>query len=231
MIERNKILTFILGLVVLPSFISHEQQRELVTWSLCDQARSPNPTNLDTHYHIPPSGLWNAHLSNDHSPILPRSSTSNSLDEQQGSRKLVENDPANPQNFSTMYNTPKPDAPPSSTAQQSSPSALLPKLRWANIGWYYHWGTKQYDFKRGKAPIDDNLQALCQSAVSSIPWEDVYGSLADLEWPDSGDTWQNWKDSYEPDAGIVNFYQTKDTLMAHVDRSEVCATSPLVSVS
>ena len=53
----------------------------------------------------------------------------------------------------------------------------------------------------------------------------------------------------EPDAGIVNFYQNKvrcadmivrptlihadsqDTLMAHVDRSEVCATSPLVSVS
>jgi alkylated DNA repair dioxygenase AlkB len=34
-----------------------------------------------------------------------------------------------------------------------------------------------------------------------------------------------------PDAGIVNFYQTKDTLMAHVDRSEVCATSPLVSIS
>lgn len=37
--------------------------------------------------------------------------------------------------------------------------------------------------------------------------------------------------SLVPDAGIVNFYQTKDTLMAHVDRSEVCATSPLVSIS
>lgn len=35
----------------------------------------------------------------------------------------------------------------------------------------------------------------------------------------------------EPDAGIVNFYQTKDTLMGHVDRSEICATSPLVSIS
>ena len=54
----------------------------------------------------------------------------------------------------------------------------------------------------------------------------------------------------EPDAGIVNFYQEKvvkfdyvlytylynfflaqDTLMAHVDRSEVCATSPLISIS
>lgn len=52
----------------------------------------------------------------------------------------------------------------------------------------------------------------------------------------------------EPDAGIVNFYQARvcthpeihlfptnpfvqDTLMAHVDRSELCATSPLVSIS
>ena len=35
----------------------------------------------------------------------------------------------------------------------------------------------------------------------------------------------------EPDAGIINYYQEKDTLMAHVDRSEVCATSPLVSIS
>lgn len=35
----------------------------------------------------------------------------------------------------------------------------------------------------------------------------------------------------EPDAGIINFYQEKDTLMAHVDRSEICATSPLVSIS
>jgi len=35
----------------------------------------------------------------------------------------------------------------------------------------------------------------------------------------------------EPDAGIVNFYQTRDTLMGHVDHSEICATSPLVSIS
>jgi alkylated DNA repair protein alkB family protein 1 len=32
--------------------------------------------------------------------------------------------------------------------------------------------------------------------------------------------WQSWADDYEPDTGIVNYYQSKDTLMAHVDRSE-----------
>ncbi|KIJ44393.1 hypothetical protein M422DRAFT_168575, partial [Sphaerobolus stellatus SS14] len=40
-----------------------------------------------------------------------------------------------------------------------------------------------------------------------------------------------WRSSSEPDAGIVNFYQPGDTLCGHVDRSEVCATSPLVSIS
>lgn len=35
----------------------------------------------------------------------------------------------------------------------------------------------------------------------------------------------------EPDTGIVNFYQMNDTLMAHVDRSELDPSRPLVSVS
>ncbi|KAI6039955.1 hypothetical protein EDC04DRAFT_2867794 [Pisolithus marmoratus] len=84
--------------------------------------------------------------------------------------------------------------------------------------WSYHWGTKQYDFLQGKGHIDSRLRDLCRSAVSSLEG-----------WGE--DDWRTWNETYEPDAGIVNFYQTKDTLMAHVDRSEVCATSPLVSIS
>lgn len=34
-----------------------------------------------------------------------------------------------------------------------------------------------------------------------------------------------------PDTGIVNFYQMKDSLMAHVDRSELDNSRPLVSIS
>jgi hypothetical protein len=95
--------------------------------------------------------------------------------------------------------------------------------------------------------------------VRSISWDDVFG-CPDTEsldgWGDDGPDWQAWEETYgqypkqshctriiricgyhsscalaEPDAGIVNFYQTKDTLMGHVDRSEICATSPLVSIS
>ncbi|KAJ7285931.1 hypothetical protein C8J57DRAFT_1663405 [Mycena rebaudengoi] len=134
-------------------------------------------------------------------------------------------------NFLALSATPKPPSAPSPTAQPIRASALLCKLRWANIGWYYHWGTKQYDFTKGKGKIDDLLRDVCQSAVNAVDWNQVYGPDDTSDWGDAGPEWMTWSENYEPDAGIVNFYQTKDTLMAHVDRSEVCATSPLVSIS
>jgi len=76
------------------------------------------------------------------------------------------------------------------------------------------------------------IGSVCRRAVELVDWRGIFGDLSqyDTEW-DKGDSWQTWTKTYEPDAGIVNFYQTKDSLMAHVDRSEVCATSPLVSIS
>lgn len=41
-------------------------------------------------------------------------------------------------------------------------------------------------------------------AVRGVRWDEVYHGL------DSEETgWRTWKEEYEPDAGIVNFYQTK----------------------
>ncbi|KIK95246.1 hypothetical protein PAXRUDRAFT_827205 [Paxillus rubicundulus Ve08.2h10] len=225
------------GLVLLPSFVSPEDQRRLVRWSLRNHARHPNETNLDAHYVLPPEGIWNAHLQSraectrgaivrtkvsvDNEP-LPRISSP-------GPRQLISNDAASADNFHSMQTLPKIPPDPSTTVSDCLPSELIPKLRWANIGWSYHWGSKQYDFSKGKGDVDPRVRDLCKSAVGSVPWEEVYGHDHLEGW--GGDDWRMWQDTYEPDAGIVNFYQTKDTLMAHVDRSEVCATSPLVSIS
>ena len=145
---------------------------------------------------------------------------------------------------------------PSIHAQPLSATELIPRLRWANIGWFYHWGTKLYDFTREVQPVGEPFRRICIEVVHSISWHDVFGG-SDVEslggWGDDGPDWQAWEETYgqyselssstfvggcysscalaEPDAGIVNFYQTKDTLMGHVDRSEICATSPLVSIS
>jgi len=147
-----------------------------------------------------------------------------------GPRKLINNHPATPTNFFDIAASPKPPQASSATVRPATPSELLLKLRWANIGWFYHWGTKQYDFAQGPGTIHPLLKCICKDAVAAVEWQTVYGNT-NLNWEESEPGWKTWNETYEPDAGIVNFYQIKDTLMAHVDRSEVCATSPLVSLS
>ncbi|KAF9218329.1 hypothetical protein BS17DRAFT_804842 [Gyrodon lividus] len=228
------------GLVLLPSFVTPKDQRRLVRWSLRDHTSHPNETNLDAHYVLPVEGIWNAYLQSrsedaQHALIKTKASVDNKpllRTSSPGPRQLISNDAACAGNFHSLQTLVKQPSEPSITVSDCLPFELVTKLRWTNIGWSYHWGSKQYDFSKGKGEIDPRVRDLCKSAVSSVPWEQVFGDDdgGDLErWDD--DDWRMWQDTYEPDAGIVNFYQTKDTLMGHVDRSEVCATSPLVSIS
>jgi len=231
------------GLIVLPGYLGPEQQKELVRWSLCDHAKAPNETNLDTHYSIPSEGIWKLHSQCEHAllnlpvglpnRIQPRQADENAMATPPGPRQLISNIAVEPSNFFGLIKEPKPSAAPSPAFSPATASELLPKLRWANIGWFYHWGTKQYDFGRPKVEIGECVKTLCTGIVQSLPWCDVFKSPEAKEQRISGDRpdWMDWENTYEPDAGIVNFYQLKDTLMGHVDRSEVCATSPLVSIS
>ncbi|GBE82634.1 hypothetical protein SCP_0410190 [Sparassis crispa] len=233
------------GLVLLPSFVSPEEQRHLVRWALSDHARPPNETNLDTHYILPEEGLWNKyvnvrrHVCEDEF-IQPRASLTMATDsistvisEPTGPRKLISNEPVSKDNYAAISAAPKPPLAPSPSVHPLTTSALIQKLRWANIGWSYHWGSKQYDFSKGKVEIHDDVKRVCKRAVDAVDWFEVFGDgVPDCgDWGEDGPDWESWNETYEPDAGIVNFYQVKDTLMAHVDRSEVCATSPLVSIS
>ncbi|KIY50920.1 hypothetical protein FISHEDRAFT_38493 [Fistulina hepatica ATCC 64428] len=238
-LHRAFTLRGIPGFVVFPSFLSVEEQKVLVRWSLAEQARPPNITNLDVHYRLPENGIWNAMLQSRQDPsridvVLPKAATqkpeASRFPEDTGSRQLINNPAASKHNLDAIMATPKPDASPSSTVPSMSPSALVKKLRWANLGWYYHWSTKQYDFTRGKQPVDRRVRDICQKAVQSVDWSSVFDGR-EGDWGDESLQWQNWGEKYEPDAGIVNFYQVKDTLMGHVDHSEVCATAPLVSIS
>ncbi|KAH8833809.1 hypothetical protein DL96DRAFT_1810196 [Flagelloscypha sp. PMI_526] len=226
------ILPAIPGLVVLPRFLDETKQKEVSVWALEYQVKL-NETNLHTHYIMPESGLWQAYLQGLQDPakdvvVCPRASSSPVsppvLDS--GPRQLINNEPASVSSIS-LESPPKPPAAPSPTLQPTPVTSLIKKLRWANIGWFYHWGTKQYDFARGKAPIHHLIRDVCQRAVADVNWGEVYSNSSEDESP----KWDEWKTEYEPDAGIVNFYHTKDTLMAHVDRSEVCETEPLVSIS
>lgn len=221
------------GLVILPSYVDEITQRDLVRWSLSEHARAPNETNLDTHYVLPPEGIWNAHLESDsssqiHAKATPSVSASH---DPEGPRQLVNNVPAGLDNFEALNAVPKPPPAASPNAKPTHPSSLLQKLRWANIGYSYHWGSKSYDFSKEVGAFPAPVARVCKAAVAAINWGEVWGSTQLEGWGEGGPDWDTWADGYAPDAGIVNFYQLGDTLMGHVDRSELSSTSPLVSIS
>jgi alkylated DNA repair protein alkB homolog 1 len=189
------------GLVILPSFVSESTQRDLIRWSLGEHARHPNETNLDAHYVLPLSGLWSTYLHSPEAIIQPRTSSSMASQppDAPGPRHLVSNTPASPATFPFLKRTPKLPPVPSMHAQPLSTAELLPRLRWANIGWSYHWATKQYDFTREVQPVGEPFRKVCIEVVCSISWHDVFGS-PDAEppdgWGDDGPDWQTWGETY-----------------------------------
>jgi alkylated DNA repair protein alkB family protein 1 len=193
------------GFVYIPNLLSHQKQRDLVQWSLKDHARYPNETNLDTHYILPEEGLWNAHLrSRDSSSSVPDVQPKASapgidspayMSSLSGPRRLISNAAASVDNIEilTLKAAAQPPMEPSLTVASASPSKLLPKLRWANIGWFYHWGTKQYDFTRGKIDVAPEIKSLCQTIVRAVDWRRVFG---DLHLENEAEDWVTWPESY-----------------------------------
>lgn len=126
--------------------------------------------------------------------VQPKASSSTTSTS--GPRTLIANVPASPAVLTALLSLPTPPPSPSPNVKPASPAALVPKLRWANIGWHYHWGNKQYDFTRGKAAVAPVYRDLCSRAVRGVDWEAVYKDVhPEVEWGDEGD-WRSWKDTY-----------------------------------
>ncbi|GAA5887327.1 hypothetical protein JCM6882_002493 [Rhodosporidiobolus microsporus] len=226
------------GLVLFPRILPESLQRSLIVETL-QHARRPNLTVLDKSYHLPAEGLWAAWLAGRGDEVVP------SFPEEEEGR---EGTPA-----SSGYETPSTDAGSGmedaragrllekalsrevSRSREVTVRELLPKMRWANVGYYYNWTTKLYEFERGFIPLPPLILRCCRDVVRKTPWRDVFCSSDTAEDGDLGGTsvedWRKWEEDYEPDAGIVNFYQVKDSLTGHTDHSEVDAARPLVSFS
>lgn len=203
-----------------PRFLNEEEQRCLIVSCVKDNSRHPNETNLDAHYDVPHDGLWKLwktdrqscmprHANKESPPghlINPKVSLSSdpsaSTSSPSRKRELVDNAPASVEASPELLSAPKPPAEASSTLRPIPVSRLLLKMRWANIGRSYHWGTKSYDFSKRPAPFPADLRELCQRVVRTVHWEDVWHSAyEDLlippeEWGNEGENWPSWHDEY-----------------------------------
>ncbi|KAJ1990111.1 hypothetical protein H4R33_001829 [Dimargaris cristalligena] len=137
---------------------------------------------------------------------------------------------------------------------------LVPKLRWVTLGYQYNWSNKEY-FLDAPQPFPDDIARLAQTvvaAIHNIGYECVppassspealpdspaqlstagvngnsqYTQYHTTDSADKGYIHQYSPELFKPEAGVINYYQARDSLMAHVDRSEINMTAPLVSLS
>ena len=85
---------------------------------------------------------------------------------------------------------------------------FIRKVRWFTLGYQYNWTTKEYDVEASPNVFPSLLDRISREIAALAGFPD-----------------------FVPQAGVVNLYQLKDTLMGHVDRSEKNMEMPLISMS
>ncbi|KAF9580036.1 hypothetical protein BGW38_003474 [Lunasporangiospora selenospora] len=229
------------GLVYIPAAFTPEAQRSLIRACLKDYSKHPNKCSLDTHYLVPESGLWQLHENvftgkqtlDDPSVYVPKKAKTDDKAQGYGSddddndapeegkksqpsvkapsvRSLVPIINGTP---SVPDDVPKIDPEPSNQVPILPPAQLVRKMRWITLGYQYHWPSKTYHFDQN-APFPEELKTLSKAVVAAIDGVGPYPYAAD---------------DFVAEAGVVNYYQLKDRLMGHVDRSELNKDAPLVS--
>ena len=200
----------LLGLVILPGYLDHELQRHLIRWSLTVHARRPNETNLDAHYRIPAEGLWNLHARCDITPIPRRDydSTQAGAKTDNMSGPTSDSPPDNSADHGATSPRPRTPSAQQVTHRSATASELLPKLRWANIGWFYNWGTKEYEFERGKPDVGEPTRSICKEIVRLVDWSEIFGtserySDTDHEMVAISSEWAGWDTSYGAMAFLI----------------------------
>lgn len=84
---------------------------------------------------------------------------------------------------------------------------FLKRVRWFTIGYQYDWTTKEYLLER-KNQFPPMIGKVAKEIAGLIGCN-----------------------NYVPESGVINYYQLKNTLMGHVDRSEKNMHAPLISIS
>ncbi|KAL0130758.1 hypothetical protein PUN28_002404 [Cardiocondyla obscurior] len=91
--------------------------------------------------------------------------------------------------------------------QTEKGKTLLPKLRWATLGYHHNWDTKLYS-ENSKSDMPMEVCGLTSVLAKALGFLD-----------------------FKAEAAIVNYYRMNSTLAGHTDHSEVNITAPLFSIS
>ncbi|KAI9021723.1 hypothetical protein CLU79DRAFT_702891 [Phycomyces nitens] len=232
------------GFVFIPNPFTPQAQRHLVKQCVSQYTLSPSTSNLDTHYVTPPNGFWDLyereHIQDlkpgDADYFVPKKAESSKSEQGYGSDSEEEQDnntslkkevtpmpTACSTEFQPIQMQPKPDPPPAPTVPLLSPCELFRKMRWTTIGCHYHWPTKTYHLDR-RFSVPKDVADLTQAVAHAV---EGVGYHKDKKF-----AWTNeyLGSDFKAEAGVVNYYQYRDTLMGHVDRSELNMDAPLVSL-
>ncbi|EGI66087.1 PREDICTED: alkylated DNA repair protein alkB homolog 1 [Acromyrmex echinatior] len=91
--------------------------------------------------------------------------------------------------------------------QTEKAKTLLPKLRWATLGYHHNWDTKLYS-ENSRSDMPTELSGLTSILAKALGFSD-----------------------FKAEAAIVNYYRMNSTLAGHTDHSEMNITAPLFSIS
>lgn len=197
-------------LIVLPGILQPKEQYEILYKCFTEYMQHPNQCNLNTHYNIPQDmNLFKTFVESKitgNTKTIARKELKNCLCKIQidTNKELEKSEQEN-------------DAYTSSNAPQSKDPFVtvnedfLRHIRWFTIGYQYDWTTKEYVLDKHQDASNNFPPLLKQVAV------ELCSALG-------------FKD-FCPEAGVINMYQLRSTLMGHVDRSEKNMTAPLVSLS
>lgn len=125
---------------MLPGFLGVTAQQELILGALQETTGPASRTNLDSHYHPPPSGWWGQYVQAPQHIVQTKAATEGGTEGAKTVSERVKIDlkPMDKSNFVADQATQKEDPAPSTTVQPSPVEALIRKLRWTIIGLEYH---------------------------------------------------------------------------------------------
>ena len=146
------------GFVFFPRILPESLQRALINETL-SHAGQPNLTSLDNHYELPAGGLWAAWRDGRGEEVIPQKAVA-APTETSKSASGPQTAEATPEEAARLISA--------SSAFGATVSELLPKLRWANVGWHYNVSLAVcfwYSMTTASYPL--NLQSGRQSYTNS----------------------------------------------------------------